>query len=92
MKRQLVVDSKSSGTVEPGRVEEPAADGAERDVHARGRPNVGEVLVDQAEAPPRRDARQEIAGVEAELDPGGIEMGEHVAARHLEALLEEVGD
>jgi hypothetical protein len=55
--------------------------------------DVGQVLVDEREAPLGWDAGQQVAGVEAELDLSSvIKMSEDVLARDRQALLVEVGD
>ena len=81
------------GSVELGGLEEASCARAAPEFDLGWGGDVGQVLVDEREAPLGWDAGQQVAGVEAELDLSGvIEMSEDVLARDRQALLVEVGD
>src|SRR5262249_19863829 len=76
-----------------GHLEEATPDLAAPELEFRWGGDVGQVLVDEGEALLRWNARQEIAGVEAQLDLSRVlAMGEDVLPGDREALLEEIGD
>ena len=87
------VPTEGLRNVEVTRVEEPPRVDAAFELNLGRRRDVGKVLVDQAETPVGRNAREEITRVETQLDPVRIgEVGEDVVAGDRKTGLEEVCD